>query len=87
MSRRRQIPDDDTLRRIFAEHPDATANELIRLFGWDVSWGAVLAHRRRLRSVNPIVAASTMPRDEFRLRMAESARLHHWSLTGVDNGV
>ena len=69
MSRKRQVPDDDQLRRVFTRHSDQSAAWIVSRYKWDVSISAVQVHRRRLMTTNPIAGVASMTRAEFRVAL------------------
>ena len=77
MSRRRQVPDDDQLRRVFTRHSDQSSAWIASRYGWNVSISAVQIHRRRLMTANPIEGVASMSRAEFRKALADQADRRH----------
>ncbi len=73
MSRRRQVPNDGQLRRIFARHPDKSSRWIISRYGWAVSLSAVQIHLRRLMTPNPEGGAASMSGTEFRQALDDQA--------------
>ncbi len=73
MSRRRQVPPDAQLCRVFTRHPDKSTRWIIARYGWGVSLSTVQIHRRRLMTPNPIAGVASMSYAEFRQALDDQA--------------
>ncbi len=70
MSKKRKVPPDDVLKRIFKEHAGESSRQILDRYGWDVSLNLVQMYRRKLRRRSAIAGVATMSRDEFRAALA-----------------